>query len=221
MREPLLLDINTNAVAYGRWLLPKDFSLRSEVLIAFSRKNGHMYLLAGKYEMHGHLIFMKTFSKLFTPRTPPAVVYIRLKNLTRDQIINLETYIESNQGVRHSSCINYVLITLFTSLGIKFCTRDGHLILKLKECLDAALIGNVQIGNEVLPVEVFRTENIEMAKIYDHFEKIEKRFARLLLLSRVLEKLSLGIWRKDIKLYYKAYLSNPFESILAIIQRYI
>ncbi|EQC44031.1 hypothetical protein [Bacteriovorax sp. Seq25_V] len=221
MRHPELLDINKNAVQYGRWLLPKDFKLHKEVLIAFSEKNGHMYLIAGQYEMHGHFIYMRTFKKLFTPRSPQPIVYIRFKNLSNKSIEKIERYIESNEGVRHSSCINYVLITLFTSLGIVINHDKRSLILKLRDCLDGCLFGDVKIHSQSTEVEVFKTKDWSMYEIYTHFDKIEKRFLNLLMLSRVLEKMSIGIWRKDIRNFYKLYFTNSIQYIQTILHRYI
>ena len=80
------------------WTVPEDFNFGKEILIAFSKKNGHAYLIAGKYEVHGHFIFKKTFSRDFKPISCEPLVYIRFKNITALDIEKIEQYIEVNEN---------------------------------------------------------------------------------------------------------------------------
>ncbi len=187
--------------SYGKWKVPEDFRAGEEVLIAFSRKNGHAYLIAGKYEVHGHFIFKKTFSRDFCELSCEPLLYIRFKNITREDLILIENYIESHEGVRESSCINYCLITLFNSLGIRINSQKKNIV-NLEDCLLNILHSGASRNEREQEVEVYKTLPWSILQIVNHFNLLEKRFSLTHICSRFLGKI-LFYLRPEHRAYYR------------------
>jgi hypothetical protein len=207
--------LNEAHLEFGNWKVPKDFKPGKEVLIAFSKKNGHAYLVAGKYEVHGHFIFKKTFSRPFCEKSCEPILYIRFKDLSEKDILKVEDYIKNTESIRESSCINYCLITLYSSLGILIDSK-GNNIIGLEDCLVAALNNGATRDNRNLSIEIIKTTDDNLNSIIEHFNNLEKRFKWTHIISRLLGKL-LFFSRPTHRSYYKAlYQKNlPYTSSLA------
>ena len=201
-------------IKYGNWTIPENFKIGEEVLIAFSKKNGHAYLIAGKYEVHGHFIFKKTFSRSFCEKSCEPLLYIRFGEISKEDILKIEKSIELNESIRESSCINYCLITIFNSLGILIDSK-GKNIINLQDCLEASLENGAIRNNRETPIELFNTSNESLKDIIIHFNKLEQRFKWTHIISRILGKTFL-FYRKEHRDYYSALYEKElsFESIL-------
>ena len=210
MRE----EIQLAAHSYGKWKVPKNFKHGHEVLIGFSRKNGHAYLIAGKYEIHGHFIFKKTFFREFCEKSCEPLVFIRFKEISTLDVLEVESLIERNEGIRESSCINYCLITIFTALGIRI-ESEGRNIVNLEDCLLNALEFGASRNGKRQEIEVYKTVGWELRQILNHFNLLEKRFEGTHFISRFLGKI-LFFHRRSHRLFYQKIKSQYTFSLLRI-----
>lgn len=184
--EPRLLNYySEGAYHYGKWAIEKDFKIGKEVIIGFSRKNGHAFLIAGKYEVHGHMIFKRTWLRDFAPYSCKPLLYFRFTSLTDQDIQKLETHLESIEGGRDVTCIDFILNALEDSLGIKpLYKREGFQILRhhVPQMIEKGFTQKT---------EMIKTEDWSMAQISTHLDKLDKRFERLAFLSYLIGQVSL------------------------------
>jgi hypothetical protein len=193
--EPRLLNYHSeSAYHYGKWAIEKDFKIGREVILGFSRKNGHAFLIAGKYEVHGHMIFKRTWLRSFGPYSCKPLLYFRFTGLTDCEVNDLENYLERVEGIRDITCIDFILNTLENALGIvPNYERRGFQILRhhVPAMLDEGFSA---------PTEVIKTEEWSRYKIMEHMYKLDNRFESLAYASYILGNLSLLPWRTFKKL---------------------
>lgn len=184
--EPRLLNYNsTSAYHYGKWAIEKDFKIGKEVIIGFSRKNGHAFLIAGKYEVHGHMIFKRTWLRDFGPYSCKPLLYFRFKNLTKNDLHKLERHLELIEGKRDITCIDFILNTLEDALGIEpLYKREGFQILRHHVPKMMELGFNRE-------TELVKTEDWSNELIKGHLDKLDKRFEGLAYTSYLLGQVSL------------------------------
>lgn len=203
--EPRLLNHHSKDVYhYGKWAIEEDFKIGKEVIVGFSRKNGHAFLVAGKYEVHGHMIFKKTWLREFGPYSCKPLLYFRFTGLTDLDVKKLETYLEQVQGVREITCIDFILNSLENALGIvPNYERGGFQILR------EHVPGMLDDGFNS-PTEVIRTEDWSRYKIQCHMDKLDTRFEALAYSSYLLAQITILPWRA-----LKQALSQPFGPLVA------
>ncbi len=189
MEAKLLNYHSKEAYHYGKWAVGSDFRLGKEVLIGFSRKNGHAFLVAGKYEVHGHMIFKKTWLRPFGPYSCKPLLYFRFTGLTDQDIKKLENYLESIEGIREVTCIDFILNALENALGIiPNYERKGFQILRhhVPKMLDLGFNS---------PTEIYKTEDWSRFKIMAHMAKLDKRFEKMAYTSYLLGQATLVPYR--------------------------
>ncbi len=212
MKERIQLATNS----YGKWKVPKDFTPGREVLIGFSRKNGHAYLIAGKYEIHGHFIFKKTFFREFCEKSCEPLIFIRFKDISPSDLLEIESLIERSEGIRESSCINYCLITIFTALGIRI-ESEGRNIVNLEDCLLSILEFGASRNGKRQVVEIYKAVDWDLRQILNHFNLLEKRFEGTHLISRFLGRVFF-FHRKSHRLFYQRIKNHYSLPLLRIDQ---
>lgn len=193
--EPRLLNYHSeSAYHYGKWAIEKDFRIGKEVILGFSRKNGHAFLIAGKYEVHGHMIFKRTWLREFGPYSCKPLLYFRFTGLSDRDVRQLEEYLEKVEGIRDITCIDFILNTLENALGIvPNYERKGFQI------LEHHVPGMWDHGFSS-PTELIKTEDWSRFKIMAHMEKLDNRFRKLAYSSYILGNFSILPWRSLKKL---------------------
>lgn len=155
-----------------------DGKTRRELLLCFSYKNGHAYLVAGKYELHGHLYFKKikkrTFSRIFTLRP---ILFLRFPDVTEAQLDAIERDIEAREGTREISCIELLRLVLEEGGGIKMKHFEPRMIY-LQQFVSSFLQHGFVDANTGRRVnyEVYLTERWAWPEVMTFLGRLEERF---------------------------------------------
>lgn len=168
----------------SQWRFDPTFRPGREVLMCFSAKNGHSYLIAGRHELHGHLLFRAVRLREFGPRTVEPLLIIRFMGLTDTEIARLERTVASLEGVHETSCLVLLLRALDEGLGIRIPERPWHLLWLVDHVRLFLTNGFVRRDGSVQPVRFYLNRDWTMDRVFDHFGRLDRRFRYLGLLSK-------------------------------------
>jgi hypothetical protein len=177
-----------------------DGKQKRELILGFSYKNGHSYLIAGKYELHGHLFFKKIKTRNFSPTfTLRPILFLRFPAVSEETLQRIERDIEARVGTREISCIELLRLVLDNGGGIAMKHFDPSMIY-LQQFVESFLKhGFVDNNNgRAIPFEVYLNERWNFDQVYEFLGRLEKRFYWLghsgLLTARLM-RLPGNLWR--------------------------
>jgi hypothetical protein len=155
-----------------------DGKEKKELIIGLSYKNGHAYLIAGKYELHGHLFFKKIYTRFYSRfLTLQPILFLRFPSISSERIEKVENDIDSRIGSREISCIELIRLVLERGAGIQMVHFESSMIY-LQQYVDSFLrygFQDAQTGSKI-PLEVYLCERWSLSSLFEHLSRLEKRF---------------------------------------------
>lgn len=150
---------------------------KKELMICFSFKNGHAYMIAGKYELHGHLYFKKIRTKGFSRfLTIKPIMCMRFPDVTREQIEAVERDIEARVGSREISCIELLRLILERSLGYRMASFNTKMIYLQQFARSFRDHGFVDQAGKPVRMQFLLTMPWSWDQLLAHFGALEERF---------------------------------------------
>jgi hypothetical protein len=157
------------------WAFPNGDE--NPLYVCFSLKNGHAFLIAGKYELHGHLYFKKIKKKYFSHfLTYKPLMVFRFPGISDEKIAKIEAEIEARVGTRELTCMELIRQVLADAGDIHI---NGHTKKTrfLHEFFDRIFTGGfvTSVGRKV-KFEAHIMQDKSLAAVYEHVGALERRF---------------------------------------------
>lgn len=173
----------------GIWYFGDRLKIEDELIIGFSPTNYHCFIICGKEEFHPR--FSINPCKLQPSRIDNirAAVFIRIKNVPKEDLLKLQNYLVSLKNKRTPTCHQGLLQVLEKGIGIKI---PRHSILgTTPRSLIKGFVkkGLVDKNNNTLPLEFYTTRTKPFTRVYFDISIITWRFAWVFFLSNLHFKL--------------------------------
>lgn len=160
----------------GIWYFGERLQIENELIIGFSPTNYHCFVICGEQEFHPR--FSINPCKLQASRTNNvrAALFIRIKNISREDIISFQKYLIAMKDKRTPTCHQGLLQVLERGIGIKI---PKHSIFKttpqsfLKGILEKGLIDK---NNNPLELELYKTRSKSLKDIYFDISVVRWRY---------------------------------------------
>lgn len=173
----------------GIWYFGDRLNIEDELIIGFSPTNYHCFIICGKEEFHPR--FSINPCKVQPSRTNNirAAVFIRIKNVPKEDLLKLQSYLVSLKDKRTPTCHQGLLQVLEKGIGIKI---PRHSILRTTpRSLIKGFVkkGLVDRNNNALPLEFYTTRTKPFSRVFFDISIITWRFSWVFLLSNLHFKL--------------------------------
>lgn len=187
MRNGTFIDVSSVPEELRRqWRFTPDFRPGRELLMCFSAKNGHGYLIAGRHELHGHLIYKKIKLREFSERSVEPLVIVRFTGLSEAEIDRVESHVGELEGTRDTSCLELMRHTLKYSLGIHMVNYLPLSIFLVPYFRSIVRNGYRRGDGSVQPVELYLNRPWTLEQVQEHFRRLDRRFWHIAVLGTLI-----------------------------------
>lgn len=160
----------------GIWYFGERLNIENELIIGFSPTNYHCFIICGEQEFHPRFSINPCKLQPSRKNNVRAALFIRIKNIKRDDILEFQKYLIAMKDKRTPTCHQGLLQILDKGLGIKI---PNHSIFKttpqsfLKGILAKGLVDK---DNHSLEIEFYKTRSKSLADMYFDISIVRWRY---------------------------------------------
>lgn len=160
----------------GIWYFGERLQIENELIIGFSPTNYHCFVICGEQEFHPRFSINPCKLQPSRKNNVRAALFIRIKNISREEIISFQKYLMAMKDKRTPTCHQGLLQVLERGIGIKI---PRHSIFKttpqsfLKGILQKGLIDK---NNQPLEIELYKTRGKSLADMYFDISIVRWRY---------------------------------------------
>lgn len=160
----------------GIWYFGDRLNIEQELIIGFSPTNYHCFIICGEQEFHPRFSINPCKLQPSRKNNVRAALFIRIKNVSRDEILSFQKYLVAMKDKRTPTCHQGLLQILSRGAGIRI---PRHSIFKttpqsfLKGILQKGLVDK---NNHALELEFYKTRSKSLADIYFDIKIVRWRY---------------------------------------------
>jgi hypothetical protein len=150
----------------GIWYFGERMKVENELIIGFSPTNYHCFVICGEQEFHPRFSINPCKLQPSRKNNVRAAFFIRLKNISREDILNFQQYLIAMKDKRTPTCHQGLLHVFDRGIGIRI---PKHSIFKttpqsfIKGILEKGLID--RNGNQI-EIEIYKTRARSFKDMY-------------------------------------------------------
>lgn len=158
------------------WYFGDRLNIEQELIIGFSPTNYHCFIICGEQEFHPRFSINPCKLQPSRKNNVRAALFIRIKNVSRDEILSFQKYLVAMKDKRTPTCHQGLLQILSRGAGIRI---PRHSIFKttpqsfLKGILQKGLVDK---NNQALELEFYKTRSKSLADIYFDIKIVRWRY---------------------------------------------
>jgi len=161
--------ISANTIPLDLFSEEKNF-----LIIAFSSKDFHSYLVVDNMQFHSFFYPQKSYVKSMPLPFFKAKFFIKISNLKENDIYKIKTQMKKLSGKGFKSCLDGVCTVLEKSIGLNFPSRNKFLISSLLKYTVANK--SQRFGKDDIKIKVFITDSIDYKNLRSLIRKQEKKY---------------------------------------------
>ncbi|OUR97079.1 hypothetical protein A9Q84_12165 [Halobacteriovorax marinus] len=153
-----------------------------EIIMAFSPTNYHSFLICGDHEFHPRLAYNNSKVLKTKRESIRAAVFIRIKGMSRKDLINFQKYLSKSTGKRSPSCHVGALRALKYGASVEITNVGMNIGTPLQTMTDILNNGFSHNGRQ-LDVECFTTRDKDFKAILKDVILNQRRYGLFFILS--------------------------------------
>lgn len=160
----------------GIWYFGDRLNIEQELIIGFSPTNYHCFIICGEQEFHPRFSINPCKLQPSRKNNVRAALFIRIKNVSRDEILSFQKYLVAMKDKRTPTCHQGLLQILSRGAGIRI---PRHSIFKTTPQSFPKVIlqkGLVDKNNQALELEFYKTRSKSLADIYFDIKIVRWRY---------------------------------------------
>ncbi len=167
----------------GIWYFGNRVNLEEELIIGFSPTNYHCFIICGDYEFHPR--FTTNPCKVVPSRKNNirAALFIRIKDINKDQLINFQRFLTTLKGRRTPSCQEGLLQVLNIGLGLRIPNTKISRILPYQFITELIYNGLETNQGEKIRFDIYTTREKPLEQVFNEIEKVQNKLTWVFTLS--------------------------------------
>ena len=160
----------------GIWHFGNRLNIEEELIIGFSPTNYHCFIICGEQEFHPRFSINPCKLQPSRKNSVRAALFIRIKNIKRDELLNFQNYLIAMKDKRTPTCHTGLLQVLSKGIGIRI---PRHSIYKttpqsfLRGIIEKGLIDKDSIP---LEIEFYKTRSKTISEMYFDIKIVRWRY---------------------------------------------
>ncbi len=160
----------------GIWRFGERFNLQTEVFLPMSPTKYHCFIISGDHEFHPRFSFNKGKIVKSHSNVIRAGLFLRIKNLSPENIRKFQEFLPTLKGIRTPSCHLGVLQALRTGLNIKIKGAQNDKMTPSQFIKAILELGFEDQDGKDIPFEMYVLKDKSVDEILDEIKYFEKKF---------------------------------------------
>jgi len=169
----------------GIWYFGSKFNIEDELIIGFSPTNYHCFIICGKQEFHPRFSINPCKYGPSRANNIRAAFFIRIKNISKEEIKNFQDYLCSMKDKRTPTCHQGLLQVLRNGIGLRIPKQSINWATPQSFIKGILKKGLVDKNNYERPIEVYITRERSLEKIQSDISIISWRYSWVFFLSNI------------------------------------
>jgi hypothetical protein len=181
----------------GIWFFGERLQIENELIIGFSPTNYHCFVICGEKEFHPRFSINPCKLQVSRKNNVRAAFFIRIKGVSRAEILKFQEYLVSMEGKRTPTCHTGLLQVFEKGIGIRIPKHSIFSTTPRSFMRNIFKRGLIDKNGQPLSFEVYKTRNKTLAEMYFDISIVRFRYAWLFSLFNIYYRI-LNIFKPQI-----------------------